>query len=57
MVAGLALPVLPTEVGIHVCAGRSKGKTWMPTFVGMTAVPIGPPILLHAMISMVTMAV
>ncbi len=27
---------MPTKVGIHGFAARAKGKSWMPTFVGMT---------------------
>jgi hypothetical protein len=28
--------VMPTQVGIHAFAACSNGKSWMPTFVGMT---------------------
>ncbi len=27
---------MPTKVGIHDFAVHSEGKSWMPTFVGMT---------------------
>ena len=32
------LPVIPAEAGIHVEAGSSGKKDWIPAFAGMTTV-------------------